>query len=117
MPTEWSEGILVSELGEEPELSEEIAALFDQLKKAPTERVPHVVLNFGAVNYLNSSHIASLLRLRKRVQEGRKQLVLCAMSDEVWSVLLLTGLDKVFTVCPDVMTGLARVQLAGEEQG
>jgi anti-anti-sigma factor len=115
MASEWTEGILLSELGDEPELSEEIAALFDQLRRTPTEKLPHVVLNFSAVGYLNSSHIASLLRLRKRVAEGRRKLVLCGLSDEVWSVMLLTGLDKVFTFCPDTMTALAQVQLGGSD--
>ncbi len=75
------------------------------------------MLNFGGVSYLNSSQIASLLRLRKRLAEGQppRQLVLAALSDEVWSVLLLTGLDKVFRVSPDTMTALARVQLDGAD--
>jgi anti-anti-sigma factor len=115
MPTEWSEGILLCDLADEPELSEEISALFSQLKKTPVEKTPHVVLNFGGVSYLNSSQIAQLLRLRKRVTEGKQQLVLAAMRDEVWSVMLLTGLDKVFQVAPDTMTALARVQLDGAD--
>ncbi len=116
MPTEWSEGILLCDLSDEPELSEEFSALFAQLKKTPVEQTPHVVMNFGGVSYLNSSQIAQLLRLRKRVTEGRRQLVLAAMRDEVWSVMLLTGLDKVFQVAPDTMTALARVQLDGADK-
>jgi anti-anti-sigma factor len=115
LPTEWSEGILLCDLADEPELSEEISALASQLKSTPTEKLPHVVLNFGGVTYLNSSQIAQLLRLRKRTTEGHKQLVLTAMRDEVWSVMLLTGLDKVFQVAPDTMTALARVQLDGAD--
>ncbi len=116
MPTEWSEGILLCDLADEPELSEEISALFSHLKEMPAEKLPHVVLNFGGVSYLNSSQIAQLLRLRKRLAEGKRQLMLAAMRDEVWSVMLLTGLDKVFQVAPDTMTALARVQLDGADK-
>jgi anti-anti-sigma factor len=111
MATEWSPGILLSDLADEPELSEELSALFAQLKKTPTDKLPSVILNFEGVSYVNSSQIAALLRLRKRVAEGRRQLVLAALRDDVLSVLLLTGLDKVFQVAPDTMTALARVQL------
>lgn len=116
MPTEWSEGIVLCDLGEEPELSEEIAALVEQLKGTAVHKMPSVVLNFGGVSYLNSSHIASLLRVRKRVAEAKKSLVLAALTDEVWSIMLMTGLDKVFDTAPDTMTALARVQLAGSER-
>lgn len=117
MPNDWAEGIVVADLNDEPELAEEFAAIFDRLKSVPTEKLPHLVLNFSAVTYLNSSHIAGMLRMRKRLVEGRKQFVLCGLSDDVWSVLLLTGLDKVFQVAPDPMTALARVQLSGADQG
>jgi hypothetical protein len=33
------------------------------------------------------------------------------MSDNVWSVLSLSGLDKVFRYAPDPMTALAGLQL------
>ena len=115
MPNEWSEGIVYCDLGDEPEFSEDISALIDMLKKRSIEKIPHVVLNFGGVAYLNSTHIASLLRIRKRTTEGGKQLVLAAMNDEVWSIMRLTGLNKIFEFAPDMMTALARVQLNSAE--
>lgn len=140
MPTDWSEGILLSDLADEPELSEEFSAVFARLRSgpgaeedgppafgsaregargekplSPEDPVPHVVLNFSGVSYLNSSHIAALLRMRKRLVEAGKQLVLCSMGDEVWSMMLLTGLDKVFQFAPDPLTALASVQLKQQE--
>ena len=122
MPTEWAEGILLAELSDEPELSEEFSAIFARVNVRPGEAaaggaVPHVVLNFSGVSYLNSSHIAAMLRMRKRLMEARKTLVLCSLGDEVWSMMLLTGLDKVFQFSPDTMTALARVQLEQEGGG
>jgi anti-anti-sigma factor len=113
MPIDWSENIVVAELVDEPHLAEEFSDIFERLGKAGADgAMPHVVLNFSAVTFLNSSHIASLLRMRKRLAEKGRQLVLCSMGDDVWSVLVLTGLDKVFKYAPDPLTALAGIQIA-----
>lgn len=111
MPTEWSESILVSDLTDEPALSEEIASLLDATAPAPGRPARHLVLNFGSVTYISSSHLAQLLRLRKRLADQGRTMVLCAMNDNVWSVLLLTGLDRVLKFAPDTMTALTQLQL------
>ncbi len=113
MPTEWSEHILISELQDEPQLTEELAAIYERVDGG-AQRGQHVVLNFAAVNYISSSHLAQLLRLRKKVVDAGRTLVLCSMSDNVWSVMLLTGLDRVFRFAQDPMTALATLQLEGE---
>jgi len=141
MPIDWSDDIVLIDFADEPEFSEEISALFEQLGMMPQAPVkgeasndisykrrpepdpasvgptPNLVLNFGAVSYLNSSHLAALLRLRKRVAEGDKRLVLCALNDELSSVMRHTGLDRVFQIAPDTMTGLASVQIEKERRG
>ena len=113
MPTEWSENILISELADEPQLSEELANLFERVNASLPRSARHVVLNFSGVNYLSSSHLAQLLRLRKKLVDNGRNLVLCALNDNVWSVMLLTGLDRVFRFAPDPMTALATLQLEG----
>jgi anti-anti-sigma factor len=117
MPTQWGENIVISELSDEPELSEEFALIFSTLKEVQAGKGPHVVLSFRGVTHLNSSHIAAMLRMRKRLIELGRQLVLCAMSDHVWSVMLLSGLDKVFRYTPDTSTALASLQIEDEEGG
>jgi anti-anti-sigma factor len=111
MATEWSDQIVISELADEPALSEELNALHERLAAEEPDRTPHLVLNFTGVTYLNSSNIAQLLRLRKLLAERKRQLKLCSVSDQVWSVLMVTGLDKVFRFAPDPMTALAGLQL------
>ncbi|MGD9690841.1 MAG: STAS domain-containing protein [Phycisphaerales bacterium] len=114
MPTEWSEHILISELQDEPQLTEELAAVYERVcAEAPTSP-KSVVLNFSAVTYISSSHLAQMLRLRKKLVDTGKTLVVCSMSDNVWSVMLLTGLDRVFRFAQDPMTALATLQLEGE---
>jgi len=113
MATDWSEDIAVVDLSDEPALSEDIAATIDRVKT--TGPPPHVVLNFLGVRFLNSSNLAQLLELRKALAAHDRQLRLCAVNDEIWSVMLVTGLDKVFGFAPDPMTALAGLQLWVED--
>jgi len=106
----WSENILVVELQDDPTFTDDLNALIDQVD-ARTDA--DVVLNFAGVNYLNSSNIAKLLKLRKRLINNRRKLVLCGIDTTVWGLFLTTGLDKVFDFADSVATGLASVQLSG----
>lgn len=112
MPTAWSENIVVCDLGDEPELSEELTELYARLKESPASSVPHVVLNLAGVSYLNSSNIAQVLRVRRRLTEASRQMKLCSVADGVWSIMLLTGLDKVFEFVPDKATAITALQVA-----
>lgn len=115
MATNWSEKIVIADLADEPALSEELAQVIEKLSGTEDSKVPHVVLNFGQVTYIHSSNIAQLLRLRKRLLEAGRSIKLCSVSNEVWSVLLITGLDKVFRFAPDPMTALAGLQIEDQK--
>lgn len=111
MPTDWSENIVICDLGDEPELSEEMTELYNQLKESDADRTPHVILNLAGVSYLNSSNIAQFLRVRRRLIECGKSMRLCSVADGVWSIMLLTGLDKVFEFASDKATAIASLQI------
>lgn len=104
----WSESIVIAELADEPQFSEDLAALADQLNRGPVS----VVLDFTAVNRVNSSGLATLLNLRQRLVMRGLRLVCCGVGDAVWSVMLVTGLEKVFPFHPDLTSALAALQLA-----
>ncbi|MCQ8780414.1 STAS domain-containing protein, partial [Escherichia coli] len=80
-----------------PQLTEELAALYERVAAATTGQgasaARHVVLNFTAVNYISSSHLSQLLRLRKKLVDHGRAMVLCSVSDNVQSVISITGLD------------------------
>lgn len=117
MATEWSEDIAVVELADEPALSEELSATIDRVTDAAEGHVPHIVLHFGAVSYINSSNLADLLRLRKLLTARGRHLRLCSVTDEVWQVMMVTGLDKVLRFAPDPLTALAALQMEDSGQG
>ena len=104
----WSETVLVVELQDDPAFSDDLAALSEQLNGRDDR---HVVLNLSSVNYVNSSNIASLLSLRKRLAAKQRRMVLCGIEPKVWGLFLVTGLDKVFEFADNVAMGLAAVQI------
>jgi stage II sporulation protein AA (anti-sigma F factor antagonist) len=116
MAIDWSDSIAIAELSDEPALSEELGTLIQRVLAMDSARVPHVVLNFANVTYLNSSNLAQLLRLRKRMIEVGRTLKICSVSDEVWSIMLVTGLEKVFRFAPDMVTALAGLQLEQSDE-
>lgn len=123
MAIDWSDNIVLVQLSDEPMFSDELNGLIERLEKlrspdsdrapedGPVADAPHVVVDFSAVSYMNSSNIAQLLRLKRALDEMGRQLRLCAMGDELWSVMMVTGLEKVFVFAPDTLTGLAGLQL------
>lgn len=113
MATNWSDDIAIAELADEPALSEELNSIIDRV--AQHDKAPHVVLNLTDVTYLNSSNIAQLLKLHHALAEAERRLKLCHVCDEVWSILMVTSLDKYFDFAPDTMTALAGLQLDGAE--
>jgi anti-anti-sigma factor len=110
MPIEnWSDNVLLVELADDPQFTDDCNALLDTLESDPKY---DVVLNFQNVNFLNSSNIAKLLKLRKiQTSNHNRKLKLCAINTHVWGVFLVTGLDKIFDVYDDLATGLASVSL------
>ncbi|TVQ81610.1 MAG: anti-sigma factor antagonist [Phycisphaeraceae bacterium] len=111
MATEWSDDIVVCDLADEPQLSEELGDLYQQLQKRQGDEMPNVVLDLSAISYLNSSNIAQMLRLRKILVESNRKIKLSGVADAVWSIMLLTGLDKVFEFAPDKSTAIAAFQI------
>lgn len=112
---DWSEDITIADLANEPALSEELGALIERAETSDASAIPHIVLNFADVTYLNSTNIGQLLRLRKRLVDAGRSMRLCSMRDDVWTLILAAGLDRIFRVDPDPMTALAGLQL--EEAG
>lgn len=104
----WSENILLAELQDDPAFTDDLLAVTEQVEKSGDV---DVVLNFAGVNYLNSSNIAKLLRLRKLLISKNRQFKLCGVSTHVWGLFLVTGLEKVFSFCDDISMGLASVQI------
>ncbi len=107
---EWSDDIFIAEMSDEPVFSEEMSALMKHMEQRE-DRLPRIIVDMKDVTYLNSTNIGQLLRLRQALLNGRSKLRVCSVKDPVWSMLLITGLDKVFEFADDVSTALASLQI------
>ena len=108
MPLEkWSEDVYLVRLAKDPQLTDELTTL----EQAVGGKRCSAVLDFTGVKFINSSNLAKMLKLRKQFLADGGRLVLCGLGDQVWGALLVTGLDKLFTLTDDVATGLAAVQM------
>ena len=106
---DWSENIVLAELQDDPAFSDDLNALNEHVEKNPHL---DVVLSFGNVNYLNSSNLAELLRLRKSVTiNNQRKLILCSVNTHVWGLFLTTGVNKTFEFADNVTLGLAGLQI------
>ena len=107
MPIEkWSEKIVLVHLGDDPQFTEDVQSLGSMIRQNIS-----IVLDFNAVRYINSSNLSRLLKLRKQLSSTDARLVLCGLSNQVWGVFLITGLDKIFEFSDNVPTALATLQM------
>jgi anti-anti-sigma factor len=108
---DWSDRIVIAELADEPALSEDLDALSDRIERTPDERMPDIIVNMRGVAHLNSSNIAQLLRLRKQVAHAGRRMRVCSVGDQVWSVIMTSNLDGLFSFNDDVAMALASLQI------
>jgi anti-anti-sigma factor len=103
---QWSDDTLVVRLSDDPQLSEDMAEVSALMHGACCD----IVLDLSDLGLLTSSGIAKLLRLRKRIVEAGRTLILCTPGDRVWGVMLATGLESIFTFVPTVTEALTRLE-------
>jgi anti-anti-sigma regulatory factor len=108
--TEWSEDVLLVDLGAEPQLSDDLSTV-QQMIDGPGAAPKHVVLDLHEVHLLTSTNIAALLRLRKLQKLAKRRLIVARVPNRVWAIFLTAGLDELFETSSDVGTALAAVQL------
>jgi anti-sigma B factor antagonist len=68
-----------------------------------------VVLDFGAMEYMNSGGIGLLVTLLVRAQRAGARLIAIGLSDHYRQILALTRLDEAIEVLPDEAAAMAAV--------
>jgi len=114
---QWSDNVILATLQDDPSFTEDMNLLIEMVESRPG---CHCVLDLSEVNYMNSSNIAKMLKLRRALAETPpSQLRLCGITTSVWGIFLVTGLDKIFEFCDNVASGLASVQMmaGGDDDG
>jgi len=116
----WSDTITIAELSDEPLFSEDMDGLVDQIdviRHEGDDGVPDVIIDLSGVATVNSSNLGSLLRLRKILDATERRMVICGVGDTIWSAMIATGLDRIFSFASDVTTALAEIQLGIDPSG
>ena len=70
-------------------------SLLEVLEKRPQR----IVVNLSGVPYMDSSGVASLVKLLSRTRKCGAQLCLVGLTKRVQSLFEITRLDVVFTIC------------------
>lgn len=60
-----------------------------------------ILINLSAVSYIDSSGLATLVELLKKVKTRGGSLMLTSLSDKVRSLFEITKLDRLFGIYPD----------------
>jgi len=99
-------GAVVVELGGDIDLhrSAELQQELIELTERATDRM---VLDLSEVPYMDSSGVASLVKLLAHVRRKKCELKLCSLTDRVRSMFEITRLDSVFGIFDSVDEALA----------
>ncbi|MDE2972092.1 MAG: STAS domain-containing protein, partial [Acidobacteriota bacterium] len=57
-----------------------------------------VVMNFGGLDYINSTGMRVLLILAKRLAGVKGKLVLCEMKEHILEVFKISGFNQILTI-------------------
>ncbi|HUB66882.1 MAG TPA: STAS domain-containing protein [Candidatus Methylacidiphilales bacterium] len=80
------------------------------LRAKASQKTPKLLLDFGGVNYIDSSGLATLIEYFQSVQSSGGKLVLAALSPRVKNVFEIVRLEQVFSLHPDIAAGLAALK-------
>ena len=98
------EGVVVVELPDEPETTEELDNI---IRCVEDHDGCDVVLDFSNVTILTSNSLAPLMRLRRLLGSATRRLVLCSVNPATRGVLVVTALDGAFDIVEDKAAALA----------
>jgi anti-sigma B factor antagonist len=84
--------------------------LRDFLKPLATKKTPALLLDFGGVEYIDSSGLATLIEYFQSVQGFKGKLALAALSPRVKNVFEIVRLEQIFSIHPDVPSALAALE-------
>ncbi len=104
----WSENVILVNLAEEPQMSEELQTVMEIIR----DRVDcDVVIDFSGVAIVTSSSIAKLLKILKTLNSCDRRMIFSGVGVKTRQIFDLTGLNTVFEFVDDQFIALASLQL------
>jgi anti-sigma B factor antagonist len=77
--------------------------------EAETRNPDAILLNFSAVDYINSTGIALIVSLLARARKAQRRLLACGLSEHYVEIFHITRLADYMDVYPDEATALAQM--------
>ena len=74
------------------------STLMDAFNRAAGDQTKAVILNFGGLDYMNSSGIGLLVTLLVRAQRQHQQLMACGLNEHYRQIFELTRLDEAVSI-------------------
>ncbi len=107
---QWSDEIIIVDLPDEPEMTDELISLAEFL--ADKENL-NVVIDFAGVGEITSAGLSRLLKLRQLTAQGGRRLVLCNINASTEDIFWVTGLTDLFDLTEDKFSALATLEMIG----
>lgn len=95
---------LKGRLMDQPHADQLMQALDDAVNNGHT----NVVLDLGALQYMNSTGLNILINVLTRTRNAGGDAVIAALSNSVRQLFVVTKLDSVFQIAPDVKEAVGR---------
>ncbi|MFN3068977.1 STAS domain-containing protein [Serratia sp. J2] len=68
----------------------------------------HILLDFGQVDFIDSSFLGTLVSLLKSLH-GKGELAVCSLNNNIHSMFKLTRMDKIFIIGADKSNALQQI--------
>lgn len=107
---QWSDEIIIVDLPDEPEMTDELISLTEFLAE---KRDCNVVVDFSEVGEISSACLSRLLKIRQLTAQGGRRLVLCNIDPSTEDIFSVTGLTEVFHLTEDKFSALATLEMIG----
>jgi anti-anti-sigma factor len=75
------------------------ANLRSEIETLLAQGTKHILVDFSAVTFMNSSGLGALVAILKKVRLNDGNLYICSLNEQVKMIFSLTKMDSVFTIC------------------
>ena len=105
--------VLIAKLpSNSPKIALELKAVNESISKQGNR---DVVIDFSAVEIINSSNISNLLILYDLLQNAGRRLIFCNVATVTKCILVVAGLNELFEFVDDQSAALEAVQYVGSQ--
>ena len=93
-------------------VGESVGKFYETLSEMMNEGIRVVFLDFSEVNYIDSTGIGELVGFLDKFQKEKGRIALINPQDRVLQLLQIAGLDRIFSIYPDVDSAAAALETA-----